>query len=107
MTYKVIFNTKERTDEFGHFPAKHEEFNIPYEFREKVWYCKKKGKKYAVYETYITGIWATNTVGVTLNGDLHVNEDWFDRIFKDKSEAIDWCLKQNQRCMVKVCKMGY
>lgn len=102
MTYKVIFDTKEYTDEFGHHEARHKEIGIPYEFHEKVWYCYKKRKKYVVRKSTITGIWATNIVGVTLDNNWHIDENVFYRIFKDKNEAIDWCLKQNQRGTVKV-----
>lgn len=104
MTYKIIFDTKEYDDTFGHHEATHKEFNIPYEFWKDVWYCYKKGKKYVVRESRINGIWATNMVGVTLDNDWHITEDEFYRLFKDKSEAIDWCLKQNQRGTVKVYK---
>lgn len=104
MTYKVMFNTKEYVDEFGHHETKHKEFDIPYKFWEDVWYCYKKRKKYVVRESRINGIWATNMVGVTLDNHWHIAEDEFDRLFKDKNEAIDWCLKQNQRGTVKVYK---
>ena len=104
MTYKIIFDTKEYVDEFGYHEAKHNEFDTPYEFREDVWYCYKKGKKYVVRESRINGVWATNMVGVTLDNDWHITEDEFYRLFKDKNEAIDWCLKQNQRGTVKVYK---
>ena len=102
MTYKVIFETKERTDEFGHHAAWHKEFDIPYGLWDKVWYCHKKRKQYVVRESEVTGIWATNIVGITLDNNWHVAEDEFNRLFKDKNEAIDWCLKQNQRGTVKV-----
>lgn len=105
MTYKVIFDTKEHTDYDGFVhEATHKEFDIPYEYWEEVWYCYKKRKKYVVRESRIYGIWATNMVGVTLDNDCCVTEDEFYRLFKDKNEAIDWCLKQNQRGTVKVYK---
>lgn len=104
MTYKIIFDAKEYNDMFGHHEAEHEEFDIPYKLWEKVWYCYKKRKKYVVQENIITGVWATNTVGVTLNGGCSVEQDSFDRLFRNKNEAIDWCLKQNQRGTVKVYK---
>ena len=102
MIYKIILETKEYEDEFGHHAAEHKEFDIPYKYWEKVWYCYKKRKKYVVQECRITSVWATNIVGVTLNNSYYVDEDEFDRLFKDKNEAIDWCLKQNQRETVKV-----
>ena len=103
MHYKVIFETKERTDYDGHvLEARHQEFEIPYELWDTVWYCYKKRKKYVVRESKISGIWATNIVGVTLDNERYVNEDNFYKLFKNKDDAIDWCLKQNQRGTVKV-----
>ena len=105
MHYKVTFIKDEFADEIGPLPAVHKEFDIPYQYWEKVWYCYKKGKKYVVCETRIKGIWATNMVGVMLSNDWYIAEDDFYRLFKDKNEAIDWCLKQNQRGAVKVYEM--
>lgn len=104
MTYKIIFDTKEYTNEFGYHSATHKEVEIPYGGWEKVWYCYKKRKKYVVRESEVRGVWATNIVGVTLDNHWHIAEDEFYRLFKDKNEAIDWCLKQNQRGTVKVYK---
>lgn len=96
MTYKIIFDTKERTE--------HKEFDIPFEFHENVWYCYKRFRKYVVRESEIRGIWATNIVGITLDNNWHISEDEFNRLFTNKNAAIDWCLKQNQRGTVKVYK---
>ena len=58
-------------------------------------------------ESFIAGIWATNIVGVILDNGWHVVESsFYNRIFRDKNEAIDWCIKQNQRSKVKVYKRG-
>lgn len=78
------------------------EFKIPYAFFEDVWYCYKKRKRYVVRKSKISGIWATNCVGVTLDNGWSVTESSFDRLFTSKSEAIDWCLVQNQRNAVKI-----
>lgn len=103
MTYKIILDTKEHISYDGIvYEATHKEFDIPYESREEVWYCYKKRKKYVVRKSQIYGIWATNIVGVTLDNNWHITEDEFHRLFKDKNDAIDWCLKQNQRNTVKV-----
>lgn len=107
MAYKVIMQSEEYDDIFGHHEAYCKEFNIPYKLNEDVWYCYKRGKKYVVRETFITGIWATNIAGVALGNGWHVAEDRFNRIFRDKNEAIDWCIKENQRNKVKVYKRNY
>ena len=102
MTYKVIMQREAYDDMFGHHDSQYEEFEIPFESRELVWYCYKKGRKFVVRESRIIGIWATNCVGVTLDNDWHILSDYFDRLFKNENDAIDWCLKQNQRGKVKV-----
>lgn len=103
MTYKVILESKERTSYDGVvYKAEHKEFDIPYEFYEEVWYCYKKRKRYVVRRSKISGIWATNIVGVTLDNNWHISKNEFYRLFKNRDDAVDWCLQQNQRCTVKV-----
>ena len=103
MTYKLILDSKGWTSYDGIFhEPKQEEYEFPFEFFETVWYCYKKRKKYVVLKTRISGIWATNCTGVTLDNGWHIDYDSFDRIFKDKNQAIDWCIEQNQRIKVKV-----
>lgn len=102
MRYKIIFDLQEYTDDSGHHPEEHKEFNIPFQFYEKVWYCYRERKKYVVRKSRITGIWATNMVGVTLDNDDYVGESLFNRIFKNRTDAVDWCLKQNQKGTVKI-----
>ena len=46
MTYKIVFDTKEYVDEWGYHESKTREFDIPFEYDERVWYCYKKRKKY-------------------------------------------------------------
>lgn len=107
MTYKIVMQQEEYDDFFGHYEAWSKEFDIPYKLRERVQHCRKKSNKYAVFESYVRGVWATNTVGVILDDDYHVEQDSFYKLFKDKDEAIDWCLKQNQRGKVKIYNLGY
>ena len=104
MAYKVIIQSEEYDDMFGHHEAWYKEF--PYKLNETVWYCYKRGRKYVVRESFITGIWATNIAGVTLDNGWHIVENSFNRIFRDKNEAIDWCIKENQRSKIKVYKRG-
>ena len=78
-------SAKEYTDYEGFVhEATHKEFDIPYESWEDVWYCYKKRKKYVVRESRITGIWATNIVGVTLDNNWHITEDEYCRLFKNR-----------------------
>lgn len=106
MTYKIIFDSKEYDDMFGHHGASHREYDIPYKYFEDVWYCYKKRNRYVVRESRIYGIWATNTVGVILDNNWYITENEFCRLFTNKNDAVDWCLKQNQRGTVKVYKRG-
>lgn len=102
MTYKIVFVRKAVDALFAEHETYSQEFEIPYNFFEDVWYCYKKRKRYVVQKSRVQGVWATNCVGVILENDWHIDESRFDRLFKDKNEAIDWCLKQNQRRTVKV-----
>lgn len=106
MAYKVIMQPEEYDDMLGHHEAWHKEFDIPYKLNETVWYCYKRGRKHVVRESFIAGIWATNIVGVTLDNGWHIVEDSFYRLFRDKNEALDWCIKENQRSKIKVYKRG-
>lgn len=107
MTYKIVFNREEYVDEWGHHEPYHKEFDIPYHRNKRVWYCYKKRRKYIVRESEIIGVWATNICGVILDNNWHISDYDFDRLFQDKDEAIDWCIKQNQRDKVKIEKLGY
>lgn len=107
MTYKIVFNREEYVDGWGYHEPYHEEFDIPYHRNKRVWYCYKKRRKYIVRESEIIGVWATNICGVILDNNWHISYYDFDRLFQDKDEAIDWCIKQNQRDKVKIEKLGY
>ena len=82
--------------------GENKEVDIPYKYHEDIWYCCKKRKKYVVKRRCIVGVWATNIVGVILNGNEHIDEEDYDKLFRNKEDAIDWCIKQNQRIKVKV-----
>ena len=80
------------------------EYDIPFKPSDTVWYCYKQRKKYVVRKSIIRSAWVTNIVGVQLDNGEHIEEDRFDRLFETEEEAVDWCLKQNQRSTVKVYK---
>ena len=47
-------------------------------------------------------MWASNTYGVKLrNGDC-IDQSQFKYLFTDRDEAIDFCLKKNERNKVKI-----
>lgn len=64
----------------------------------------RPGKKYKVIHDRIASCWCTKGVaGYKLKySDFCVGEDEFYRLFDNKSDAIDYCLKANERAKVKV-----
>mgnify|MGYP003308266563 CR=1 FL=1 len=83
------------------------EYVIPFESGQTVYYTHKKKwwkKKspWVITKTRVDGIWATGTYGVTLHTDEHLHESEFKYLFMDRDEAIDFCLKKNERNKVKI-----
>ena len=83
------------------------EFNIPFAYFETVYYVHrkkwwKKSSPWAITKSRISGVWATNMVGVILDTNEHVEEDRFDRLFTDREAAIEFCLKKNEYRKVKI-----
>lgn len=72
---------------------------VYYAHRKKWW---KNNSPWVITKSCITGIWATNTVGVILDGSNHLCEAEFDRLFTNKEEAIEFCLKKNEYRKVKI-----
>lgn len=86
-----------------------EERNIPYSLGETLYYCDRRRGKWRVLECTLRGIWATNIVGVTLRccyQDISVDEDCFKYIFQTEEDAVQFCLKENQKRSVKVVRTG-
>jgi hypothetical protein len=83
------------------------ESEIPFDMGADVYYVHRKNwtrrnSPYVITKSTVTGAWVTNTVGVILNGDNHVAEEEFDRLFVDREEAIEYCLKKNEHRKVKI-----
>ena len=72
---------------------------VYYVYRKKWW---KKNPPYVLKKCCITGVWATNMVGVILDGNNYVGDDEFDRLFTAREEAIEYCLKKNEHRKVKI-----
>jgi hypothetical protein len=103
MDWAVTIHTPKVTDYDGMVyedTTKH--YFIPYNSRQDVYYAFKKRKKWVLKKRYVTGMWATNTYGVTLNDGDHIPADLFYRLFIDKNEAIEFCLKKNEQSKVKI-----
>lgn len=84
-----------------------EEYEIPFSCGDTVYYVHRKDwqrvrSPFVITKSCITGIWATNAVGVILSGNTYVTQDEFERIFTDRDAAIDFCLEQNTRRKVKI-----
>ena len=83
------------------------ETEIPFECCETVYYAHrkkwwKKNSPWVITKSEVIGVWATNTVGVTLKDNTHLCEDEFDRLFTNKEEAIEFCLKKDEHRKVKI-----
>ena len=82
-------------------------FEIPFNYFDTVYYVHRKNwckrnSPYVITKSEVRGVWATNTVGITLKDNTHISEDEFDRIFLNKTEAIEFCLKKNEHRKVKI-----
>ena len=88
-------------------PREEKEITIPFSCCETVYYVhrkkwRKKTSPWVITKSEVRGIWATNTVGVTLRDDTHLSEEEFSLLFKDKEEAIEFCIKKNEHRKVKI-----
>lgn len=80
---------------------------IPFDYFSEVYYVHRKkwwktNSPFVITKSRVTGVWATNTFGVILSGENHVSEAEFNRIFTDREEAIEYCLKKNEHRKVKI-----
>lgn len=82
-------------------------FECPFKFHQDVYYVYPehrlfKKDRWVIRKSIITEVWATNIFGVALDGGHHIHEDLFYRLFINKEEAIEFCLKKNQQSKVKI-----
>jgi hypothetical protein len=90
-----------------HYEYEESEIEIPFDCCETVYYVHrkkwwKKNSLWVVTKSKVIGVWATNVVGVTLKDNTHLCENEFDLLFKDKADAIEFCLKKNEHRKVKI-----
>ena len=104
-TYQIIMNYPAHTTYDG-VPVEEKtvEKTIPFGLHETVYYAYKKRKKWVLLKTDIRSVWATNIVGVQLSNEWYINEDRFDRLFREDEveKAIDFCVKQSKRAKIKI-----
>ena len=78
------------------------EHDIPFELGQTVYYCKRKRNKYAVYKRVVGSMWASNIYGIQLNDGEYICAIDFDKLFKDRQDAIKFCIERNQQLKIKV-----
>ena len=95
--------------EYDGFLVEHQEAEseIPFNHGDIVYYVHRKKwwkrrSPYVITKCNVTGVWATNIVGVILDNNNHVSEDSFSNLFTDKTDAIEFCLKKNTHRKVKI-----
>ena len=109
MKWTVTMHTKEYTDYDGVIhEASTQTFECPFEYRQEVYYVYPEERmfrktRWVVRKTRISSVWATNIFGVRLDCGDYIHEDWFYRLFTNKEDAIEFCLKKNQHLKVKIC----
>ena len=89
-----------------------EEHTIPFVCNQDVYYAHKKNwlkknSKWVLTKSRVIGVWATNIYGVTIMDrdhvfNNHICESEFKYLFTDRDEAIDFCLKKNERNKIKI-----
>ena len=105
-TIKIVVPEHRTWD--GILVERHEaEHEIPFKSGSTVYYVHRKkwwkrNSPYVITKSTVTGMWATNTYGVIINGDNHLAVDEFDRLFTDRDEAIEYCIKKNEHRKVKI-----
>ena len=62
------------------------DYTIPFELQEDVWYVHRKNvlkrkSPFVITKSRITGMWATNMVGVILDNNKYIGDFNFDHIF--------------------------
>ena len=106
MKYTIVCETEEYYDPLAGetIPEREICFELPYAYNQEVWYAYKKGKKFILLHDRIASCWCTTGVaGYDLKYSKRcVGNDRFDRLFDNKNDAIDFCLKANERAKVKV-----
>ena len=108
MEWTIRIHQPERTDYDGYVvPEKTEEYTIPFICWQTVYYTHKKKwwKKrspWIITKSEVLSMWASNTYGVKLKNGYCIDKSEFKYLFTDRDEAIDFCLKKNERNKVKI-----
>ena len=84
-----------------------EEYTIPFDSLETIYYAHKKKfwKKrspWVITKTEVVRVWASNTYGVMLKSGDCIDCVNFKYLFTNRDEAIEFCLKKNQHNKIKI-----
>ena len=82
-------------------------FECPFECGQDVYYAYRerhlfRKDKWVIRKSRVIGIWATIIFGVILDNDERIVDNLFDRLFTNKEEAIEFCIKKNQGLKIKI-----
>lgn len=108
MDWQITIHIPEYTDLNGmHYEESTETFVCPYRSGELVYYAFKEKKflrkpKWVIRKSEVYSVWATNTFGVKLDNDWCIHKSDFNKLFTDREEAIEFCLKKNRQQKVKI-----
>ena len=108
MFYKLTLYTEYHVGENGkEYEAKEWHYDCPFECGQTVYYAYPqfrlfRKRRWVVRKSEIRGIWATNTYGVILDNNHHIDQSEFDMLFEDIEDAIEFCLKKNRQYNVKI-----
>lgn len=108
MEWIIRMHWPEHEEYDGHVvPERNEEYTIPFECGQTVYYAHvkkwwKKKSPWVITKAKVIGMWARYSYGVTLDNGQDIDMYVFERLFTNRDEAIDFCLKKNERNKVKV-----
>lgn len=82
-------------------------FECPFECGQDIYYAYRehylfRKDKWVIRKSRIIGTWATINFGVILDNDERIPEFLFDRLFTNKEEAVEFCVKKNQALKIKI-----
>ena len=79
--------------------------DVEYTFGDIIYYVFKKRNKWVIRKSRIESFIFTNMLSYRLDNGWVL---WYtDRVFRDKNEAINFCLEQNKRETVKIYNDDY
>lgn len=67
-----------------------------------VYYVFKKRNQWVIRKSQINSFWFTNIFGYNFDNGWCVTEKEFNKLFKNKEDAISKCIELNKRDLVKI-----